>query len=111
MKVTRVPAYTTRCLDKNLYEVELNLVRQGKIDAIAFSSTAEVESFLKMVNSPTDYEYCVVACFGPYTAANAQNLGVNVSICSKDYSSFEGFAEAIAEFFSPKFPPVGESPV
>jgi uroporphyrinogen-III synthase len=100
MEVTRAPAYTTRCLDKSIYGVELNLIRQGMIDAIAFSSTAEVESFLKMVNTKNDYESCVVACFGPYTAANAQKLGVNVSIVSKDYSSFKGFAEAIAAFFT-----------
>jgi uroporphyrinogen-III synthase len=100
MRVTRVPIYTTRCLDKNIYEVELNLIRQGMIDAIAFSSTAEVESFLKMVNTKSDYESCIVACFGPYTAANAEKLGVDVSIVSKDYSSFEGFAEAIAAFFT-----------
>jgi uroporphyrinogen-III synthase len=100
MKVTRVPTYSTRCLDKSIYGVELNLIRQGMIDAIAFSSTAEVESFLKMVNSKSDYEHCVVACFGPYTAANAEKLGVKVSIVSQDYSSFEGFADAIAAFFT-----------
>jgi uroporphyrinogen-III synthase len=99
MNVTRVPTYMTRCLDKTVYDVELNLIRQGKIDAIAFSSTAEVESFLKMVNSKGDYEQCIIACFGPYTAANATKLGLDVSIVSKDYSSFEGFAEAIAAFF------------
>jgi uroporphyrinogen-III synthase len=100
MSVTRVSTYMTRCLDKALYDVELNLIRQGKIDAIAFSSTAEVESFLLMVNSKQDYEKCAVACFGPYTAANAKKLGVNVSIVAKDYSSFQGFAEAIAAFFT-----------
>lgn len=99
MKVTRVATYTTKGLDKSIYEVELSLIRQGMLDAIAFSSTAEVESFLQMVNSKSDYEPCVVACFGPYTAANAEKLGVNVSIVSEDYSSFEGFAEAIADFF------------
>ena len=99
MSVTRVPAYLTRCLDKTLYEVELNLIRQAKIDAIAFSSTGEVASFLQMVNSAQDYQQCVIACFGPYTAANAEQLGVNVSIVAQDYSSFEGFAEAIALFF------------
>ena len=100
MNVTRVPIYTTQCLDKRIYEVELNLIRQGQIDAIAFSSTAEVESFLTMVNSKSDYEHCVVACFGPYTAANAQKLGIQVSIIAKDYSSFAGFADAIAAFFT-----------
>lgn len=102
MQVTRVPTYITQGLDKNIYQVELNLIRQGMIDLIAFSSTAEVESFLTMVNSPKEYEHCVIACFGPYTAANAQKLGVNVSIVSNDYSSFAGFAEAIAAFFQCK---------
>ncbi|MBW4630912.1 MAG: uroporphyrinogen-III synthase [Iphinoe sp. HA4291-MV1] len=96
MKVTRVPTYRTRCLNKNIYEVELNLIRQGKIDVIAFSSTAEVASFLQMVDSKRDYEHCAIACFGPYTAANAKKLGLNVSIVAQDYSSFAGFAEAIA---------------
>ncbi|QSJ18500.1 uroporphyrinogen-III synthase [Nostoc sp. UHCC 0702] len=98
MEVTRVSTYITQSLDKNIYTVELKLIRQGMIDIIAFSSTAEIESFLRMFNSPSDYKDCVIACFGPYTAANARKLGVNVSILSKDYSSFEGFADAIAEF-------------
>ncbi|MEH2255490.1 uroporphyrinogen-III synthase [Nostoc sp.] len=100
MKVTRVPTYITQGLDKNIYSIELNLIRQAIINVIAFSSTAEVESFLTMVNSQSDYERCIIACFGPYTTANAQKLGMNVSIVSKDYSSFEGFAEAIAAFFT-----------
>jgi uroporphyrinogen-III synthase len=77
------------------------------IDVIAFSSTAEVESFLTMVNSQSDYERSIIACFGPYTTANARKLGVNVCIVAKDYSLFEGFAEAMsttgyayAEFFT-----------
>lgn len=100
MQVTRVPAYLTRCLHKSLYQVELNLLQSGKIDAIAFSSTAEVASFLQMVNSPRDYPNCPIACFGPYTAANARNLGLDVSIVSQDYSSFAGFAQAIGLFFA-----------
>ncbi|NEQ66690.1 MAG: uroporphyrinogen-III synthase [Symploca sp. SIO2D2] len=100
MGVTPVPTYTTRCLDSDIYELELELIRQGKIDAIAFSSTAEVEAFLQMVDSLQDYKHCIIACFGPYTAANAQKLGVNVSIIAQDYSSFAGFAEAIATFFT-----------
>ncbi|MEH2315835.1 uroporphyrinogen-III synthase [Nostoc sp.] len=100
VKVTRVPTYITQGLDASIYSIELNLMRQGMIDIIAFSSTAEVESFLTMVNSPSDYERYIIACFGPYTTANAQKLGMNVSIVSTDYSSFEGFADAIAEFFT-----------
>ncbi len=100
MAVTRVPTYMTRCLDKSLYDVELNLIRQGKIDVIAFSSTAEILGFLQMLTSKADYQQSVIACFGPYTAANAKSLGMNVSIVAKNYSSFAGFAEAIANFMS-----------
>ncbi|MHC5853873.1 uroporphyrinogen-III synthase [Nostoc sp.] len=100
IEVTCVPAYITQGLDKRIYSMELNLMRQAMINVIAFSSTAEVESFLTMVNSQSDYEHCVVACFGPYTTANARKLGMNVSIVSRDYSSFEGFADAIAGFFT-----------
>jgi uroporphyrinogen-III synthase len=99
VKVTRVPIYKTQCLDKALYEVELSLIQQGKIQAIAFSSAVEILGFLQMMSSKSDYEQCAIACFGPYTAANAQQLGLNVSIVAQDYSSFAGFAEAIADFF------------
>lgn len=95
MKVTRIPTYKTISLNKNLYEVELDLIRQGKIDVIAFSSTAEVTAFLKMFNSQESYENSTIACFGPYTANNARKLGLHVSIVAEDYSSFAGFAEAI----------------
>ncbi|WP_416289657.1 uroporphyrinogen-III synthase [Nostoc sp. UHCC 0251] len=96
IEVTRVPTYITQGLNTSIYSVELDMIRQGWIDVIAFSSTAEVESFLTMVNSQNDYERCIIACFGPYTAANARKLGMNVSIVAKDYSSFEGFAEAMS---------------
>ncbi|MDJ0705261.1 MAG: uroporphyrinogen-III synthase [Leptolyngbyaceae cyanobacterium MO_188.B28] len=99
LQVTRTPAYVTRCLDPANYSVELDLIRQGKIDVIAFSSTGEVEGFLKMVNSIDDHAQCQIACFGPYTAANAQRLGLPVSIIAEDYSSFAGFVKAIAAFF------------
>lgn len=100
MKVTRLPAYQTRCLDKGIYEVELNLIREGKIDAIAFSSTGEITSFLQMVEGQPEWRQCAIACFGPITAANAKRLGIEVAICGTDYSSFAGFAEAIAAYFA-----------
>ena len=99
MEVTRIPTYKTSSLDRNFYEVELDLIRQGKIDVIAFSSTAEVTAFLKMFDSQDNYKSSVIGCFGPYTANNAKKLGLNVSIVAEDYSSFAGFAEAIARFY------------
>ena len=100
LQVTCVPAYLTQPLQKDLYEVELELIRHKKVEMIAFSSTGEVESFIKMFHSKSEYEHCAVACFGPYTAANARKLGIRVSVVAQDYSSFAGFAKAIAQFFN-----------
>ncbi|WP_066424531.1 uroporphyrinogen-III synthase [Anabaena sp. 4-3] len=99
MQVTRISTYITQCLDKNIYPLELSLISQGLIDVIAFSSTAEITSFLTMLNSKSELEKCIIACFGPYTAANAKNMGINVDIVSTDFSSFEGFVQAIAQFY------------
>jgi uroporphyrinogen-III synthase len=99
MNVTPVVAYQTRSLDKNLYNVELDLIRQGKVDVIAFSSSAEVSAFVKMFDNESDYQNTLIACFGPYTGANARKLGLNVSIIAEDFSSFDGFAAAIANHF------------
>ncbi|MDJ0694705.1 uroporphyrinogen-III synthase [Mastigocoleus sp. MO_188.B34] len=101
MEVTPIPTYKTSCLDKNFYPVELDLIRQGKIDLIAFSSTAEIAAFLKMFDdNPDNYQNSAIACFGPYTANNARKLGLDVSIVAEDYSSFAGFAQAIAKFYN-----------
>ncbi|MFQ3662778.1 MAG: uroporphyrinogen-III synthase [Chloroflexaceae bacterium] len=100
MQVTRVPAYRTRILDKARYEPELALIRQGAIDAIAFSSSAEITSFLAMVNHPQDYDRCAICCFGPYTAAYARRVGLPPAVVAEDFSSFDGFAAAIARHFT-----------
>ncbi|HIK29905.1 MAG TPA: uroporphyrinogen-III synthase [Oscillatoriales cyanobacterium M59_W2019_021] len=96
MEVTRVAAYQTRCLEPELYDVEIDLLDCGKIDTIAFSSTAEITAFLKLTDFQFARSSCRVACFGPYTAANAKKLGLTVDIVARDYSSFDGFAAAIA---------------
>ncbi|MGB5592807.1 MAG: uroporphyrinogen-III synthase [Crocosphaera sp.] len=100
LKVTPVYAYQTRCLDASLYEVEIDLIKQKKVDIIAFSSTAEIEGFLQILNNSKFYKYCIIACFGPYTAANAKKLDLSVDIVAKDYSCFTGFVQAIADYLS-----------
>lgn len=100
MRATRVPAYRTRLLDRARYAVELDLLRRGAIDAVAFSSAAEVAGFLAMVAGPEDYRGCAICCFGPYTAANARQMGVAPTVVAADFSSFDGFAAAIAAWLS-----------
>lgn len=101
LAVVSVPAYVTRRLDATDYAVELELIRQGRVDAIAFSSTAEISALLQMMDSKTLMKHCVIACFGPYTAGSAKALGLSVDIVSQDFSSFTGFVEAITQFFHP----------
>lgn len=101
LDVISVPTYVTHRLDATDYAVELEQIRQGQVDAIAFSSTAEISALLQMVDAETLMKHCVIACFGPYTAGNAEDLGLSVDIVSQDFSSFTGFAAAIAQFFHP----------
>lgn len=100
LNVTRVPVYLTRALTGDFYPLELSLLRLGRIDILAFSSTAEIESFLLMIDSAVDYQQCAIACFGPYTAANAEKLGLNVDICSENFSSFDGFVDAMIKWLN-----------
>ncbi|MDJ0659942.1 MAG: uroporphyrinogen-III synthase [Crocosphaera sp.] len=100
LKITVVNAYQTRGLDASLYPVEMDLVEQGKIDIIAFSSTAEIESFLQIVKNTPIPKNCLIACFGPYTASNAKKLGLTVDIIGKDYHSFRGFVQAITDYLA-----------
>lgn len=101
LTVVSAPAYVTRRLNATDYAVELEQIYQGRVDAIAFSSTAEISALLQMVDADTIAKNCLIACFGPYTAGNAKDLGLSVDIVSKDFSSFTGFVEAIAQFFHP----------
>ena len=95
-KITPVEVYQTRCLEASIYAVELDLIRTGKIEAIAFSSSAEIAAFLPMIETLDNCQDCLIACFGPYTAKNATKLGLKVDIVAEDYSSFTGFVKAIA---------------
>lgn len=101
LTVVSAPAYVTRRLDAADYAVELEQIYQGRVDAIAFSSTAEISALLQMVDADTIAKNCLIACFGPYTAGNAKDLGLSVDIVSQDFSSFTGFVKAIAQFFHP----------
>lgn len=99
LHVTQVPAYATRSLSAQLYAVELDLLQAGSIDVIAFSSAAEVAALLQMIEAKTLRHLSLIACFGPYTAANTKRYGIAVDIVAEDFSAFKGFVDAIAAFF------------
>lgn len=103
-QVTRVDAYkTTVCQPPNASQI-LKKIKRGKVDLIAFTSTAEIQALLSLVGGKENLKKVTVACFGPYTYTNAEKLGLNPAFMAKDYSSFDGFVVAIKEYFSETIP-------
>ena len=99
-----VPAYATRAVVKG-NEVEEALLARGDIDAIAFSSTAEATALALSLGGAEKLREAMqktaVCCFGPVTAKNVRDdLGLDVQVVSKNFSSFAGYADALAEYFS-----------
>ncbi|XVE97521.1 hypothetical protein REPUB_Repub03eG0026700 [Reevesia pubescens] len=101
----RVDAYETRWMGPNCAE---EMVRKGEengseVDAIAFTSSGEVEGFLKSLKEfgwdwgmvRKRWPRLVVAAHGPVTAAGAERLGVDVDIVSSNFCSFQGVVDAL----------------
>lgn len=100
MEVLRVNAYRTGMAEIEKKQEVVSEILSGRFDILAFTSTAEAEAFLLMMDDqplPTDQ---VIACFGPYTAGNVRKLGLKVDIVAEDYSSFEGFVKAMKQYYN-----------
>lgn len=100
MEVSRVNAYRTGLAEIAEKDVLLSGITKGRYDIIAFTSTAEIEAFLLIMDEHSLAQDQVIACFGPYTAANAEAMGLEVDIIAGDYSSFSGFARAMSDYYS-----------
>ncbi|KAH7689308.1 HemD-like protein [Dioscorea alata] len=98
----RVPAYETRWAGPRCVEALVRL--DGKLDAIVFTSSAEVEGLLKGLEEfgwewgrvRTRWPEMVVAAHGPVTARGAERLGITVDVVNSKFSSFDGILEALA---------------
>ena len=99
MEVHRVPAYTTSRNSEGL-SAEAQMLLDGIIDMIAFTSAAEIESLLLLLGEKRDVlQQTLIACYGPVTAGGATERGVPPTIVSKDFSALEGFIEAMEEYY------------
>lgn len=101
----RVPAYETS-IGLSLHEVEpeIEMLINGSIHAIAFTSTAESEGLCHIVGKTRliqliESRGVLIAAHGSTTAKGVSKmLGYRGQICvSKDSSTFEGMVSAIAE--------------
>mmetsp|Transcript_25589 Transcript_25589/g.71700 ORF Transcript_25589/g.71700 Transcript_25589/m.71700 type:complete len:176 (+) Transcript_25589:412-939(+) len=106
LTVRRVGAYVTRPTVGEGKELTperrkaLHALRDGEVDLVAFSSTAEITALLKAITRSELEQSTKIGCFGPITAGNAKELGLDVVVISKDFSSFRGYAKAITDFFA-----------
>lgn len=98
----RVNAYETRWRS-GVAELVGMMEEECGVDAIVFTSTAEVEGLLKSLGEVgLDWEMVrrmcprmVAAAHGPVTAAGAEKLGVGIDVVSSRFDSFEGVVDAL----------------
>lgn len=99
-KVTRLNGYVTQPTPEENHQKILQRMADGRFDMLAFTSTGEIEALKHLVDLSRLPKDLPIACFGPYTANNAKTLKLEVDLTGKDYSSFEGFADAMVEYFT-----------
>ena len=94
--VTKVAVYETYQVKLTSTEVS---VLQSKLDAVTFTSPSVVSSFCDQVPGfASVLENSVVACIGPMTAAQANELGVKVDVVPDQHTG-PGLVAALVEHF------------
>lgn len=91
--VVRVNAYETRWAGPHCVEEVVKWGDENGLDAIVFTSSGEVEGFLKGLKemgldwgrARRRWPRLVVAAHGPVTAAGAERLGVGVDVVTGEY--------------------------
>lgn len=79
----------------------LDLLEQGKIDCLTFTSSSTVENFFSLFDKgclPSSLRSVAVACIGPITAQTAEKHGLKVAIMPADYT-IAGLARAVCSYF------------
>nr|ANB27678.1 uroporphyrinogen III synthase [Paramoeba pemaquidensis] len=99
---TRFGCYVTSPSPSLTSHENLILLKNGEVDLVAFSSTAEIIALLSEISASELKKQTKVGCFGPITAGNAAKSGVGVDMVAKDFSSFKGYVEEMERFFSQK---------
>lgn len=79
----------------------LEMLREGEIHVITFTSSSTVRNFVHMLGVSDISNLLAgvtVACIGPVTAATARELGINVDMVAEEYT-IEGLVKAILKYF------------
>jgi len=100
MEPVKIEGYITRPTTAHSKKEIEALFHKRRIDAIIFSSATETEGLAKLAGGNNQLNTVMVACFGPYTAANVKKMGVKVAFVGTNYSSFEAFVDELCTFIN-----------
>jgi uroporphyrinogen-III synthase len=87
----RVDAYRVRSVHA-LPERTVSALREGRVDAVTFTSPSTVDGFVRVAGQPSGL---AVVCIGPVTAAAAEAAGYRVDEIADPHTS-EGLLQAVA---------------
>ncbi len=79
-----------------------HILANGKVDAIAFTSSSTVNHFVELLKKEDLKELLkgiTIACIGPITAQTAESLGMTVHIQPQEYT-IPALTQAISEYFN-----------
>ena len=96
----RIPAYITSAADDTTRQQLKEMIRDGQIDCIAFTSGTEATVVKETVGNMSIPDKTDIACFGPYTARHVRECGMSVSFVSPEFKSFELFAKHLKAYYS-----------
>jgi uroporphyrinogen-III synthase len=98
----RVDAYRTR-LSSRLPPPAARALREGRVDALTFTSASTVEGFIRMAGGGLGARRRRprVACIGPVTARAARRLGLRVDAVASPHT-IEGLVEAVERALRPR---------
>lgn len=104
-RVDVVPAFRTAVVgweDEGL----ATLLREGQIDAVAFTSSSTVDNFLEALGADqpaTLFQKALVACIGPTVSERARRAGLPVHF-EPDEPSLPALQEALMRYFARRDP-------
>jgi uroporphyrinogen III methyltransferase/synthase len=90
------PVYETRLPDAQSSEIK-DLLREGGIDLVSFTSSSTVTNFVEMIGKDRVRDLLrdvSVACIGPITAMTAKEEGIEPEIIAEEYT-IAGLVKAI----------------
>ena len=93
-----IPVYgTVYTHDAVLTESVIQLLQQGKIDGVTFTSASTVKSFVQAVGGKISMDEIKAICIGKQTAAEAEINGMEISISRQ--ASVESMVECMVELY------------